>query len=118
DYAARLLAHRGIIFLLSDFAMRGERDERARWEKTLRLVSRRHDVVGVSISDPAELDLPDIGIVTLEDPETGELTDIDTGRGDVHELFATLLERERAGTRRLFRRLGVDEIEVRTDEPY
>jgi uncharacterized protein (DUF58 family) len=120
DYAARLLAHRGIIFLLSDFAMRTDADslEAARWEKTLRLVSRRHDVVGVSISDPAELDLPDVGIVALEDPESGELTYVDTGRTDVHDLFTALLERERGATRRLFRRLGVDEIEVRTDQPY
>jgi uncharacterized protein (DUF58 family) len=120
DYAARLLAHRGIIFLLSDFAARAGADaeDDERWEKTLRLVSRRHDVVGVSISDPAELDLPDVGIVALEDPETGELTWVDTGRVDVHEAFADLLARERSRTRRLFRRLGVDEIEVRTDEPY
>lgn len=120
DYAARLLAHRGIIFLLSDFAARPEAgaEEDARWEKTLRLVSRRHDVVGVSISDPAELDLPDVGLVALEDPETGELTWVDTGRSDVHERFSDLLTRERSRTRRLFRRLGVDEIEVRTDQPY
>jgi uncharacterized protein (DUF58 family) len=123
DYAARLLAHRGIIFLLSDFAVRSADDgaaaaEAARWEKTLRLVSRRHDVVGVSISDPAELDLPDVGIVALEDPETGELTWVDTSRDDVHDEFSDLLRRERSETRRLFRRLGVDEIEVRTDQPY
>ncbi|HEX6307841.1 MAG TPA: DUF58 domain-containing protein [Longimicrobiales bacterium] len=118
DYAARLLAHRGIIFLLSDFAMRSEGSERARWEKTLRLVSRRHDVVGVSIADPAELDLPDVGMVALEDPESGELIWIDTSRGEVHDLFGALLTRERAETRRLFRRLGVDEIEVRTNEAY
>jgi uncharacterized protein (DUF58 family) len=119
DYAARLLAHRGIIFLLSDFAMTDpDGEERARWEKTLRLVSRRHDVVGVSISDPGELDFPDVGIVAFEDPESGELTYIDTARADVHDRFGALLTRERSETRRLFRRLGVDEIEVRTDQPY
>jgi uncharacterized protein (DUF58 family) len=120
DYAARLLAHRGIIFLLSDFAQRSDSadPDAARWEKTLRLVSRRHDVVGVSISDPAELDLPDVGVVALEDPETGQLTWVDTGRTDVHDRFTKLLARERGETRRLFRRLGVDEIEVRTDQPY
>lgn len=119
DYAARLLAHRGIIFLLSDFAFNaGDSATAARWEKTLRLVSRRHDVVGVSISDPAELDLPDVGIVAFEDPESGALTWVDTGRVDVHERFTALLADERSRTRRLFRRLGVDEIEVRTDQPY
>ncbi|CAN5866409.1 DUF58 domain-containing protein [soil metagenome] len=120
DYAARLLAHRGIIFLLSDFAPRGERTatERRQWEKTLRLVSRRHDVVGISIADPAELDLPDVGLVTMEDPETGEFTFVDTGGAGIRDVFGVALARERIETRRLFRRLGVDEIEVRTDMPY
>jgi uncharacterized protein (DUF58 family) len=120
DYAARLLAHRGIIFLLSDFAFHaaGRDAEQQRWEKTLRLVSRRHDVVGISISDPAELDLPDVGIVAMEDPETGELAYVDTGSERVRQEFARQLGRERAETRRLFRRLGVDEIAVRTDQGY
>jgi uncharacterized protein (DUF58 family) len=120
DYAARLLAHRGIIFLLSDFAPRGDTDEadRLRFEKTLRLVSRRHDVIGISIADPAELALPDIGLAAVEDPETGELTYVDTGGSGVREVFGAALARERIETRRLFRRLGVDEIEVRTDVPY
>lgn len=120
DYAARLLAHRGIIFLLSDFAFGGDAQpaEQSRWEKTLRLVSRRHDVVGVSISDPAELDLPAVGIVALQDPETGELTFVDTGSERVRAEFSARLTQERSGTQRLFRRLGVDEIAVRTDEGY
>jgi uncharacterized protein (DUF58 family) len=120
DYAARLLAHRGIIFLLSDFAFdaSGVPADRARWEKTLRLVSRRHDVVGVSITDPAELHLPDVGVVALEDPESGALSYIDTGNQRVRAEFSARLTRERSDVRRLFRRLGVDEIEVRTDEGY
>jgi uncharacterized protein (DUF58 family) len=119
DYAARLLPHRGIMFLLSDFATGGgAADERARFEKTLRLVSRRHDLVGISIADPAELSLPDIGFVTVEDPETGELAYVDTSGEGVREVFGVALAKERIETRRLFRRLGVDEVEVRTDAPY
>lgn len=120
DYAARLLAHRGIMFLLSDFAPRGEatQAQQEQWEKTLRLVSRRHDVIGVAISDPAELQLPDIGFVAVEDPETGEYAFVDTSGSAVREVFGVALARERLETRRLFRRLGVDEIEVRTDVPY
>jgi uncharacterized protein (DUF58 family) len=120
DYAARLLPHRGIIFLLSDFAPRGEvtPEDRQHWEKTLRLVSRRHDVIGIAISDPAELDLPDIGFVAIEDPESGELAYVDTGGESIRQVFGVALARERIETRRLFRRLGVDEIEVRTDMPY
>jgi uncharacterized protein (DUF58 family) len=120
DYAARLLPHRGILFLLSDFAARADASEadQARWEKTLRLVSRRHDVVGVSIADPAELELPDLGMLAVEDPESGELAYVNTSGGDVRAAFSALLARERLETRRLFRRLGVDEIEVRTDQAY
>ena len=120
DYAARLLPHRGILFLLSDFAARADATDadRARWEKTLRLVSRRHDVVGVSIADPAELDLPDLGMLAIEDPESGELEYVNTSGDGVRAAFGALLARERLETRRLFRRLGVDEIEVRTDQAY
>jgi uncharacterized protein (DUF58 family) len=120
DYAARLLAHRGIIFLMSDFAPRPDATEadQALFEKTLRLVSRRHDVVAVSIADPAELQLPASGLLTIEDPESGDIAWIDTSRTDIREVFAAMLVRERMESRRLFRRLGVDEIEVRTDQPY
>ena len=120
DYAARLLAHRGIIFLMSDFAPRPDATdaERAQFEKTLRLVSRRHDVVAVSIADPSELELPAVGLLAMEDPESGDVAYVDTSRADVRTVFGAALARERLETRRLFRRLGVDEIEVRTDEPY
>jgi uncharacterized protein (DUF58 family) len=120
DFAARVLPHRGIIFLLSDFAPGAGSGAAAaaHWEKTLRLVSRRHDVVAISISDPAELHLPDVGLVAVEDPETGELAYVDTGGNDVRQVFGAALTRERIEVHRLFRRLGVDEIEVRTDMPY
>ena len=120
DYAARLLAHRGIIFLMSDFAPKPNATpaDQALFEKTLRLVSRRHDVVAVSIADPAELSLPSSGLLAIEDPESGDIAYIDTSRTDIRDVFAAMLVRERADARRLFRRLGVDEIEVRTDQPY
>jgi uncharacterized protein (DUF58 family) len=120
DYAARVLAHRGIIFLLSDYAPRDRMtdEDRTRWEKTLRIVSRRHDVIGIAISDPAELHLPDVGFVAIEDPESGDLAFVDTGGRGVRAAFGDALARERIETHRLFRRLGVDVIEVRTDQPY
>jgi uncharacterized protein (DUF58 family) len=120
DYAARLLPHRGIIFLLSDFApAAGARAvDRAHFEKVLRQVSRRHDLVAVAIADPAELALPAIGLVALEDPETGQLAYVDTSRAGVREIFNVALAKERIELRRLFRRLGIDRIDVRTDRPY
>ena len=133
DYAARLLPHRSIIFLLSDFIPEapgqgdgdgnrvtawGERGTGAgsRIEKTFRIVAQRHDVVAVAIEDQGEHRLPAIGLLTVVDPETGEESVIDTASERFRTGFERLLAVERAEMRRLLRRLGIDEIDVRTDE--
>ena len=120
DYAARLLRHRGIIFVLSDFVPSGPQAATgaAAWEKTLRLVSRRHDIVAINIADPAELALPDLGVVLLRDPESGEAYAVDSGAPGVRAAFDREVARERADVQRLFRRLGIDEVRVRTGEPF
>jgi uncharacterized protein (DUF58 family) len=122
DYAARLLTHRGIVFVLSDFLPNYHQAPHAagvvneQWEKTLRLVARRHDIVAVNISDAAEDVLPRAGLLVLTDPETGEELAIDTGNDTVRDEYAAFVGRERSDLQRLFRRLGVDEIEIRTDQ--
>ena len=124
DYAARLLPHRAVIFLLSDFALLYPPDEGpesasfARWEKTLRLVSRRHDVVAVSVRDEFEQKLAGLGVVLLTDPETGEQVAIDTEKSGLRARYHTFLSQEQAAMRRLFRRLGVDEIEIHTSGSF
>ncbi|HSM35175.1 MAG TPA: DUF58 domain-containing protein [Longimicrobiales bacterium] len=116
DFAGRVLPHRAIVFVLSDFQLAAEDDQL--FDRTLRVVSRRHDVVAVKIADPRELELPDAGLLRLRDPETGEIRVVDTGSREVRQRFrAASLARE-AAMRRRFRRLGVDEIEVATDQPY
>ncbi len=124
DYAARLLPHRAVIFLLSDFALLYPGDGGpdspafARWEKTLRLVSRRHDVVAVSVRDELEQNLAGLGVVLLTDPETGEQIAVDTERHGVRARYQTFLAQEQAAMRRLFRRLGVDEIAINTSGSF
>ena len=124
DYAARLVRHRAVIFLLSDFALLYPPDEGpesatfARWEKTLRLVSRRHDVVAVNVRDDAEQTLQQLGLVVLRDPETGEEVAIDTDRPELRNRYQVFLGHERAALTRSFRRVGVDEIDVRTDGSF
>lgn len=122
DYAARLLPHRGIIFVLSDFLPQyGTVFESGAvtvtWEKTLRLVSRRHDVVAVRIADHAERSLPDAGLLVLTDPETGAEVPVQTDDPSIRAGFDAAVEREDQELARLFRRLGVDEIGVTTDAP-
>lgn len=118
DYAARLLPHRSILFVLSDFVPTGALQETPAWEKTLKLVAQRHDVVAVRVSDEAEERLPDAGVLMLRDPETGELVGIDTSSEEVRTLYAERIAAERASVRRVFRRVGVDEIEARTGASY
>jgi uncharacterized protein (DUF58 family) len=123
DYAARLVSHRAIVFVLSDFLPGYAQPPRPgaavtdAWEKTLRLVSKRHDVVAISIADAADDVLPRAGLLVLADPETGEELAIDTEDERLRSQFAAFVARERTELRRLFRRLGIDEIEVRTDQP-
>ena len=117
DYAGRLLRQRSVIFVLSDFALLkpGEgpdSPEFAAWEKALKLVAQRHDVVAVSIRDEMEQAVPNVGVVMLRDPETGELVAADTSRVDVRQRYHGFITAERSAVRRVFRRNGVDEIEV------
>lgn len=132
EYMGRILPHRAIIFLLSDFIVPPPPDPAAPateqgvaaaaaapgWVRALRVLSRRHDLVAISITDAAEVRLPDAGLVMVTDPETGDRVAVDTGDAALHAYFAGIVSRERAAFRRLFRRLGVDEIEVRTDTSY
>ena len=70
-YASRLLRHRAIIVVISDFRASG-------WEVPLQRVAQRHDVVAITVDDPREIELPDAGWVELEDLETGQRTLVDT----------------------------------------
>jgi len=119
DYAARLLRHRSILFVLSDFIPPGAGLQDAPgWEKSLKLASQRHDLVAIRVTDEAEEHLPEAGLLMLLDPETGELVGIDTSSEDVRAQYAARITAERASVRRVFRRVGVDEIEARTGESY
>jgi uncharacterized protein (DUF58 family) len=117
DYAARLLTHRSIIFVMSDFIAEGPpmASPGGRLEKTLRTVSQRHDLVAVRIGDHAEAALPGVGLLVLRDPESGQEFAIDTLRPRVRREFERSVESEQEETRKLFRRFGIDEIDIRTD---
>lgn len=115
DYAGRVLRHRSIIFLLSDFQVE---DPETRLRRDLRLVSQRHDLVAIRVSDPREEELPDVGLLVLRDPETGVDVAVDTGRRAFREAYARDLQARREAVLRLLRRQSVDSIDVRTDESW
>ena len=120
DYTGRLLRHRAVVFVLSDFALLYPPDESveseayARWERAVRLVAKRHDVVAVSIRDEAESAVPNVGLLVMRDPETGEQVAVDTSRPELRSRFHVFMSQERNALRRTFRRNGVDEIDVGT----
>jgi uncharacterized protein (DUF58 family) len=114
DYAARLLRHRAIVFLLSDF----QHGQPAAFERSVRLAAKRHDVVAVHITDATEERLPPVGLLVMVDPESGREVVIDAGSARVRHRFEEGVRVQRDVLRRTFRRLGVDEVEVRTDASY
>lgn len=107
----RLLPHRSVVFLASDFLSPDV-------EKPLARLAQRHDVIAVTLEDPAERVLPDIGAARLEDPETGEILEIDTSHPLVRKAFAARIAKEDEDRRKLFGRLGLDEIVVHTEHGY
>ena len=113
EQARRVLRSRSIVFLVSDFQLSA--DARTRFERALGGVAVRHDVIPVVLADPADAAVPEVGVLRVMDPETGRTEYVDT---DVaFERFAKAARQERAELARLFRRLGMDEIELRTDRP-
>jgi uncharacterized protein (DUF58 family) len=114
DYAARVLGHRSIVFVLSDFQL-GNDDA---FERSVRIASGRHDVVAIRIADAAEDALPTAGLLVLVDPETGDEVVVDTASEKLRSGFQQRIGADRDTQRRIFRRLGIDEIDVRTDGSY
>jgi len=84
----------------------------------LRQANRRHDLVAVQITDRYELELPALGRLVLNDAETGELVEVNTGDARKRASFAERQTRARADLARLFRSAGIDAIQLRTDQPY
>ncbi len=111
EYLQRVVTKRAVVFLVSDFQDDG-------FERTLRVSARKHDVVAISVSDPRELALPAVGLIAVEDPETGERGVIDSGNARVRRAYADHTGRERERLRETFTRTGVDLLELSTAEPY
>jgi uncharacterized protein (DUF58 family) len=111
EYLHRINRRHTISFLVSDFLTSG-------YEMPLRIAHRRHDIIPISITDRRERDLPRLGLVTLQDLETGASILVDTRSTAVQQQYRQRWDMALARRRQLFRSLGIDAIEVQTDEPY
>ncbi len=116
DFVNDVIKRRAIVFLLSDFQTGGMPTEELR--RAIRQTNRRHDLVAMPIEDAREQTLPDLGIVAIEDAETGELVELDTRNSHVRERFAELAQDRSAQFRRTFNAEAVDSLRLKTDQPY
>ncbi len=112
DFANRVISRRAIVFLVSDFCPGAPFDQRlADLRKKLRITSRHHDVIAVSVTDPREEELPDVGRIRMEDAETGEVVELDTGKRHLREAYRNQSRERRLRTAATIRSAGVDLLE-------
>lgn len=110
-YLNRVVTHRAVVFLLSDF-------QAPPFAPELASTSRRHDLIAVPILDPREEEIPDVGRITFEDAETGEQVEVNTSSRAFKLGFTRMAEERRAERNRLLRRARVDTIELATNQDY
>jgi uncharacterized protein (DUF58 family) len=111
DYLGRVLHKRGVVFLVSDFLDQN-------FEKPLRVLARRHDLIATTVSDPREMALPDVGLLEIQDAETGETIVLDTGSKKVRNRYKRLAEEKNKKLSDLFQSTGIDHIHLFTDRDY
>ena len=107
EHFNRTAKRRSVMFLISDFIDAG-------FESTLQITTRRHDVIPVVISDRREGQLPNVGLVRMEDAETGELVTLDTSSRKTRERYEALYNSRAAERERMFRRLRLEPIQLQT----
>ncbi len=111
EYLSRVTNRRAVVFLVSDFISSG-------YEKALQIANKKHDIVAITVTDPREIDLPNVGFIELEDAETGETFLVDTSDVNFRQDFMTRTLESVAARAKMFRSMNVDHIDIRTDKSY
>lgn len=111
DYLNKVVTRRSVVFLISDFLAPD-------FTKALAVAARRHDIVAMPVYDPGEESLPNVGLITFEDAETGEQVEINTSSVALRSRFAAAEERRRDELHRLLRGRGLDVVGLATNEDY
>lgn len=110
-YLGKLVSRRAIIVLLSDF-------EDQNYEKQLKTINRKHDLVNIVIRDRLEDTLPELGLLRLQDPETGQMTVVDTSSKTVRKAYQIERKKQREMLLTFFRKHQMDHVELYTNESY
>ncbi len=110
-FLSSVMKKKAIVFLVSDFLARD-------YDAMLKIAAKKYDITGVRIHDPREGNLPDLGIVNMQDAETGELMLVNTGSRQVREDYAKYYEQNVKYFKETFNRYGAGIVSIRTDESY
>ncbi|MEH0822016.1 MULTISPECIES: DUF58 domain-containing protein [unclassified Micromonospora] len=121
DGLQRVATRRGLVVIVSDFLDELPDDPDAApppWAAALRRLAVRHQVLAVEVTDPRELELPDVGLITLVDPESGRRREVWTGDPGLRERYARAAAEQRDQVRRTLRRAGATHLALRTDRDW
>ena len=119
DFANQVIHRKAVIFLVSDFCLGAPFEERLDLLRgKLQITNRRHDVIAVSVTDPREESLPDVGRICIEDAESGQVVEINTGSAKVREAFEKQSRERREMTAARIRSLGVDLLQFKNGENW
>ena len=111
QFLNKVQKRRAVVFLISDFMTMG-------YEKELRVTARHHDLIACPISDPREQSLPNVGLLEIVNPETGEVMVVDTSSRRLLESFRAQTAAEELARDKQFQRLKVDRLALTTDRPF
>jgi uncharacterized protein (DUF58 family) len=112
DLVGRAARRRGMAVIISDFL------GSPTWERSLRALSHRHEVIAAEVVDPREIDLPDVGLIAVVDPETGRRRLVDTSQAGVRERYGVVAQRRRADLASRLKTCGADHLVLRTDRDW
>lgn len=116
---ARTVTRRGLVVVVSDFLDGSGPDAgQPPWGRPLRLLAARHQVLAVEVVDPRELTLPDVGVLTVVDPESGRRGEVPTASARLRERYAAAAATQRGHIRETLRRAGADHLRLRTDRDW
>jgi uncharacterized protein (DUF58 family) len=111
EYFNKVIKRKSVVFLVSDFLSEN-------FYTPLQIANNKHDVVAMKISDPRESFFDNVGMIELEDAETGEVFVVDTGSKEFRKEFRARSEEDNSALKKGFRLINVDFINIRTDESY
>jgi uncharacterized protein (DUF58 family) len=110
-FLSNVLKKKSIVFVLSDFMA-------SDYEQTLRITGKKHDLTGIRVYDPMEEELPDLGVVSMKDAETGQIRWINTHSRKIREAYSSHYAQQVTYFRETFARAGCGQLDCRVDESY